>query len=346
MMTLIGRMVWNALGRSRTVMLPVGLIFCCFVHAEIPPDAKPEITVSADPLEITIGDRVTVTVTITYDPNRVELLPATGTPDFGQFSLDDVKFGNAENVESGKMRRVDVYTISTFITGTFEIPPIEVRFRFGEGDSAEEGMISTPALPIHVRRLTPEESENLTIRGPKPQLDVEGNSRLPLIVGITGGVFVLLLILLVWLLTRRHADKAIALEDRIPPHQRALLEFDRLRGTAAQIEAGNAPAWMEDFTLAVRNYLYGLWRIDAPDMTTTEIVQAMRAQSLGSETIAAIREMFEPADFVKFAQYPATVREALDLLSRAEAFVHQTKPDESKSADQRVSNSNRKEVAA
>ena len=296
--------------------------------AEIPEDAKPEVTVSAEPSEVPIGENVTVTVTTVFDPDRVKLSGTPATPTFGSFSLEDVRFGAPEKSADGRTQRIDRYEVSTLVSGTFEIPPLTIPFIYGEGDQAETGIVTTPAVPVHVRKLTPEESENLEIRGPKPQRSVEGHSSLPLVLGIAGGILAVILALVFWLLARRRRAAAIALAAQIPPDQRALPLLASLRERVTELETGNATAWMEEFTTILKDYIHGVWDIDAPDMTSTEIVYALRSKSVHPEVVGEIKPLLESADFVKFAQYPTSPTEGLDLIDGAERLIARTRPAE------------------
>lgn len=306
----------------------VGLTWAGTALAEIPADAKPEVSVTAEPIEITIGDRVTVTVTTIYAPERIQLSESTAAPDLGTFQLKDIETDDPTTLEDGRAKRVRRYIVSTYVTGDFEVPPMSVAYRYGEGDAAEEGTVSTPAVPIHVRSLTAEESDELTIRGPKPQLTVRGNSRLPMVLAIAGAVLVLIAALVLWLMARRRRERAVAVAAKIPPHQRALTDLADLRDRVNEVGADGAAGWMEAFTDVLREYILGVWEIDAPDMTTFEIVTAMRVAALETEVLSEFKSLFEAADAVKFAQQPISVNDALASLERAETLIGRTRPME------------------
>ncbi len=310
-----------------------GLICAVAAVGEIP-DApkrevsKPEVSVTAEPIEITIGDRVTVTVTTIYDPERIQLAESTAAPDLGTFQLKDIETDDPETLEDGRAKRVRRYIVSTYVTGDFEVPPMSVAYRYGEGDDAERGTVSTPAVPIHVRSLTAEESEELTIRGPKSQLTVGGTSRLPMVLAATGLVLVLIAAFVLWLMARRRRERSVAVAAKIPPHERALADLAELRDRVNEVGEDGAVLWTEAFTDVLREYILGVWDIDAPDMTTIEIVTAMRAAALETEVLSEFKSLFKDADAVKFAQQPVGVDDALASLQRAETLIERTRPGE------------------
>ena len=88
---------WGAWARSFAV-LALCVAGWSPAHSEIPGDAKPQITESAEPSEVPIGDNVTVTVTTTFDPARVKLPATPAAPVFGAFTLENASFGPLETL--------------------------------------------------------------------------------------------------------------------------------------------------------------------------------------------------------------------------------------------------------
>ncbi len=310
------------------------LLTASYTYAEFPEADLPTVSISADPMEITIGDRITVDVTIEYNPQKIELAEQSVTPDFGAFELQGFQFGEPESLPDGKARRIDHYTVSTYVTGDYEVPPLTIAFTYHSGDAEEQGTVSTTSLPIHVRRLTPEESENLTLRPPKPQLSVEGESRLPMVIAIAAAVLVVILALLFWAFAYRRKQEAIAIAEKIPPHVIAQRILSQLRETIAELDTEAASDWMERLTAALRDYLLRIWAIDAPDSTTSEIIAALRVHEKGQAYLPELKKILEAADYVKFAQIPTSQDQGRELLDEMESFVEKTKPvDETTETD-------------
>ena len=119
--------------------------------------------------------------------------------------------------------------------------------------------METPAVPVTVRKLTPEESENLKIRGPKPQRSVTGHSSLPKVLGIAGAIAAVMLGIAIWLLVRRRRAAAVELAAQIPPDKRALPLLLALRERASELETGRSVFWMEEYTDVLKDYIHGVW---------------------------------------------------------------------------------------
>ena len=74
--------------------------------------------------------------------------------------------------------------------------------------------------------------------------------------------------------------------------------------------------------------------IDAPEMTTAELFDALKAlPSLDKDMLASLRDMFETADFVKFARHTADDDANRRALPLAVSFVTATIPVESETEE-------------
>jgi hypothetical protein len=77
-------------------------------------------------------------------------------------------------------------------------------------------------------------------------------------------------------------------------------------------------------TDALREYISARYDIGAMEMTTTEIFEGMKATDVPSELKGELKELFERADFVKFAKYVASEEENASALPLAVRFVTST----------------------
>ena len=77
-------------------------------------------------------------------------------------------------------------------------------------------------------------------------------------------------------------------------------------------------------TDVLREYISARYDIGAMEMTTAEIFKEMKATDAPAELLAQVQELFERADFVKFAKFVASEQENSSALPLAVRFVTQT----------------------
>ena len=209
--------------------------------------------------------------------------------------------------------------LAPFEEGHYRLPEIPV-LRAREG--ADPDTLLFEALEMDVKTM-PVDTATFEVH------DLKGQMTYPLtfkeLLPWIGGVLLLagLIALVVWLVRRRRAD-AEALKPKDPAYIVALRELDKWRG-----EKFWAPdkqkAYYSGITDTLKTYIEDRYGIDAPEMTTAELFDALRkAEDLPEDLREQTREVFECADFVKFAKHVASDEENARALPAAVRFVTST----------------------
>ena len=159
--------------------------------------------------------------------------------------------------------------------------------------------------------------------------DIKGQMRYPLTFRETlpwiGGVLLLaaLTALLVWWLRRRRSDAA-ATAHKDPAYIVALRELDKWRGDKFWA-ADKQKSYYSGITDALKTYIEDRFGVDAPEMTTAELFDALKgAEDLPADLREELRGVFECADFVKFAKHVASDEDNARALPTAVRFVTST----------------------
>ena len=103
----------------------------------------------------------------------------------------------------------------------------------------------------------------------------------------------------------------------------ALRELDKYRGKGMWVPE-KQKAFYSGITDALREYISERYGIGAMEMTTSEIFDDMKKTDAPEELLREVRELFERADFVKFAKYVASDEDNAASLPVAVRFVTQT----------------------
>ena len=204
--------------------------------------------------------------------------------------------------------------LAPFEEGTYHLPPIPVLR--GADTLLFEG------LDMEVKTM-PVDTATFQIH------DIKGQMRYPLTFRETlpwiGGVLLLaaLTALLVWWLRRRRSDAA-ATAHKDPAYIVALRELDKWRGDRFWAP-DKQKAFYSGITDTLKTYIEDRFGVDAPEMTTAELFEALRqAEDLPADLREELRGVFECADFVKFAKHVASDEDNARALPTAVRFVTST----------------------
>ena len=209
--------------------------------------------------------------------------------------------------------------LAPFEEGEYHLPPVYVaRHQNGQVDTLE---FAASVLDV---RTMPVDTATFQIHDLKEPLTypVTLGEVLPWVGG--GLALIALVVLAIIFLPRLLRRKESAPERQDPPHIVALRELDRWRS-----DKNWAPekqkAFYSGITDALKTYIDARFGIDAPEMTTAELFDALKGcTSLTPELFESLRELFERADFVKFAKHVADDKENAEALPLAVRFVTST----------------------
>ena len=204
--------------------------------------------------------------------------------------------------------------LAPFEEGTYRLPPIPVLR--GQDTLVFEG------LDIEVKTM-PVDTATFQLH------DIKGQMRYPLtfreVLPWLGGALLLaaLIALLVWWLRRRAKTESEGAH-KDPAYIIALRELDKWRGDKFWAP-DKQKAYYSGITDALKFYIEDRFGVDAPEMTTAELFEALKgAEDLPADLREDLREVFECADFVKFAKHVASDEENARALPTAVRFVTST----------------------
>lgn len=209
--------------------------------------------------------------------------------------------------------------LTSFEEGIYDLPQIAVR-RMNSGGVADTLVfdpmrLEVKTMPVDTATFVPH--------------DIKGQIRYPLTMAEVLpwlGIFWLsatLIILSVCLIMmhRRKNDPSFVRKD--PAHIVALRKLDQYRGSRLW-----APEKQKGFysgvTDTLREYISERYGIGAMEMTTAEIFDEMKGMDVPEGLMKETKELFERADFVKFAKFVASDEDNASALPVAVRFVTET----------------------
>ena len=129
------------------------------------------------------------------------------------------------------------------------------------------------------------------------------------------------------ILYKKNGPGLLPTKKRIPPYVLATRRLDELRRKRLH-EQGQYKEFYTELTDILRQYLGGRFRIFALEMTSTQILEALKENPETAPFANELKPMFAIADFVKFAKQDSTPDENIRSFNVVEKFIHSTRPNE------------------
>lgn len=243
----------------------------------------------------------------------------TGIEIVEPWRMDTVKFVKGKKDKPGSLDLRGGLTITSFDEGIYILPPIAVQrlSRDGVLDTLvfEPQKLEVMTMPVDTTTFQPHDIKG-QIRYP-----VTFKELLPWILGVLAAAA--LIALIVWLIVRYSRRNNPDYIKKDPPHIIALRELDKYRGNKLWAPE-KQKLFYSGITDALREYIAARYGISAMEMTTAEIFKDMKQTDAPEDLLAEMKELFERADFVKFAKFTASEEENASALPVAVRFVTST----------------------
>lgn len=287
------------------------------------PEAQPfALELEAQPEEVTLGEHLLVRVAVTHDARDVYALPG-----FDPAPLVIPKGApplrvKREEVAGGHVRTVFELTLVDTATLEPRIPDLTLAVTGPQGPR----QLSIRGRPLKFHSLVDEEGQGAPDRahhGPKPPVPVLVRSLLWLWL-LLGLAALVVAAVLIRRALRRRAARPRALEPSETFDELALRRLRELRD-GARWRKGEGRAAIFALSEIVRAYLGERLQFNALDLTSEELLAALRHRRLPGLHFEELLDELRWQDLVKFARVEPSGEECLRALDRAESLVRHTR---------------------
>jgi len=284
-----------------------------------------DITFTAAQEELTVGDPVELTLSVTHPAGYQVVVPQLPQL-WGDYEVrsqgDLVTVANDDGTETTSQ----AIMVTLFALGTYQTPSLTLSLRDNDGQLLERVVpqLSLTVTPV----LDPEDN---TLRDIKPQAAL--STVLPWLSIIGSLVLALVLALLGWWLYKRLKSRLAAASDPLitprfidprPAYQIANEELDRIE----RMDLPGQGRFKEYYSLVtdcLRYYLEGTYAVPAIDLTTAETRRALQQTQLNAEHVKQFITLFSEGDLVKFARFVPLTEDAYRITGWARQLVDETK---------------------
>lgn len=286
------------------------------------------VKAAVDSVDLVMGDVTHLTVSVDVPSSLessvqlVDFPVLTPGADFIPFHGVDVVGSDSTTVrEEGRVRYDFDFTIQAFDPGTVTIPPFAVVPAPG-ADTVKSSIIALKVAPVDVDSLETVHPMESIVSPATKWYDYIPDWLLWVLLGIA----VVAVSVGAYLILRK---RKIAIEESkaipVPPYDLAKLRLEKLRNRNLA-ENGHEKEYYTELVDILRQYLQGRFGINAMEMTTTQIVRALRSNRETRLTADEMRGVLSVADFVKFAKVRPLPDDNVKAFNRAMNFVDSTKP--------------------
>lgn len=212
-------------------------------------------------------------------------------------------------------------TLTAWEAGSYFLPPLIAQIQRTDG-SVDTLIIDGPVLEVATMPI-----DTATFQ----PFDIKKQIRYPLTFGEVAPwvlgvlIFAALVVMLVRYLRYRRDNRDFFGRARVsdPPHVVALRDLDKIR--SKQLWQNNRQKqFYTEVTDTLRQYIADFFNVPAPEQTTAEIFDSLKDKQIEPRLYEEVRELFERADYVKFAKHTATDAENEGTVPTAVRFVNST----------------------
>ena len=231
--------------------------------------------------------------------------------------------GDTMHVGDNQMVVSRDYTITSFEEKVYAIPALNVKI---DGKNCHGNPLALKVLTVPVDTVHPNQFYPPKTVQENPFLWSEWSFAFWL-------SFLLLIVCGAMLYLRNRLKKnkpiiaRIRIIKRVPAHEKALKEINDIKQHHSTSNQETQKEYYTHLTNALREYIVNRFGFNAMEMTSTEIIENLRASG-DQKMIDELRMLFSTADLVKFAKYEIPMNENDANLVNAINFIDQTKTNE------------------
>ncbi len=269
---------------------------------------------------ITIGGLIHYRITVKHNRDITVEYPGLAA-NLGAFEIRDYTAAEPEKIDDKIISRAE-YVITTFDTGNYVIPPVQVGY-FSE-DSVQM-KLRTDIIKIRVNSVKPSEAKD--IKDIKSPMVIEIDYKKYVYYGLGGLAFILLVLFIIYYIRKKRRGEDIIPKRKkpiLPAHIEALEMLEKLRDSTLP-EEGKVKEYYIQISEIIRCYIEQRYFIYAREMTTYELCSNLRSTDAGEEAVSLISDFLESCDFVKFAKHIPDDDENRNILQQAFDIVNRTK---------------------
>ncbi len=313
-----------------------GFVSCRGNNKTTGPDVKPAetgihetyargpvtVVLNTDLKDMTIADRLHLTITVTADENYAIQLPRFGEK-LEQFGIVDYQTTEPELIDKNRIKISRSYVLEPFLSGDYNIPPMTVEFWEKGAENTDHHKVETEKITINVKSLLPEKMAGLKIHEIRPPVNLEASYKTWVKWGVIAGGIILTGLIAFFIIKKRKSSVDV-IAQAIPFHELAFRELEALVNEKL-IEKGEIKQFYRRISGILRKYIENRFNINAPEQTTEEFLARVKENGLfTAKHKTLLNDFLRHCDLVKFAEHQAEDEEIQKTFDSCKKFILET----------------------
>ena len=311
---------------KRAVLIPL-LVLMGFVAAA--QSETPTVRARIEPDSLFIGDQFDFVIEVEKDLVQTTLFPEFTPAKEGMIELVEVMPIDTLERDGRRLKIAQRYRLAAFQEGLINMGKPGVLYA---DKNIVDTLYATDSLVLKVGTFQID-STSQSIYDLKPQLTLK--FKLAEIRGyIAWGLLIALLVALATYGLHRYLEaRGRHLKDLFkpappePPHVVAIKALEALHHQKLW-QNNKHKLYYSTLTDILRTYIAGRWEVGAMEMTSDEIITAMRQEELPEKARMDLTSVLMDADLVKFAKFTPEAEQNESDYTKVYYFVEETKPVE------------------
>lgn len=291
--------------------------------------AKVKINATLDSATLLMGNQTIIHIEIVQDvAQKGQIINEPQVTNSLTNLVEGIEFVGVTRIDSSDIgsNRLQInkdYVIQSFDSGLYTIPP----FKYVIGiDTFKSQPLTLKVFPVYVDSLY----SSISDFAPIETIESRWYDFIPDWITDNLWVIVLLIVLIIGVvaiifIVKTKMGSIKQTKKVIPPYDLAMIKLTSLKD-AKLCEMGQEKEFYTQLTNILREYLAGRFNIYAMEMTTTQIIQALKYNEEIRMTKKNIEQVLQMADFVKFAKVRPLPDDNVKSYQSALQFVEDTKP--------------------
>ncbi len=275
--------------------------------------AQSTATITTDQDEITVGDPILLTVSVTHAADSVVLFPEL-EPNWGDFVVRSQSAPAVTDNGDGTAVATQLIDVRVFAPGEFQTQPLAITISDNSGNLSET--IAAPILLTVQSVLIEGDTE---LRDIKPQADLPAPAIWPyLLIAVLTATAVAAFFF--W----KRRGGSLFVDNRLP-HEKALAALGHI-DRQKYVANGRTKELYTAVSDTLRTYFEAISTVPMTDRTTAEIRRDLAGAPLKQDEAERLLTILEDSDLVKFAKVRPGQHEAERLTQNARQLILDTKP--------------------
>ncbi len=283
----------------------------------------PTLKVSLDSAYVLMGNLVGVNAQVIVDSDAEGTL-SFDTEDVNHLGIELHHTGDARRTDLGNNRtQIDqTYYVQAFDSGAYALPP--VRYIVGT-DTVASDSLSLKVVPVDVSQLEDINPDADVLDAGRKWYDFMPDFILDYWIWWLVALLIIAAGICAALILTRKVEVKIMRKPPVPADVVALRKLEKLRESKLW-ESGQEKEYYTKLVDILREYLHRQFGINAMEMTSTQIMNAVTNNSHAYISKENMRQIIKVADYVKFAQARPLPDDNVSALRSAVKFVEDTRP--------------------